>query len=386
MRGPQDQLTDLDIALYINMNAKRVEVDNDALDLVQNSYQEVSDNIASPQSFVVLNANRRNPNGFKVTTDNTLSSQLFQQIQDAQRRIESVSGIYRAMLGQSTEAASGVAINNLVEQGSTVLAEPNDNFRYARRMVGEQLLELVKADLVGVPTQVSVKQGSKSKTIYFNQPTDQGTVNDIATAQVKVVLEDVPATPSFRQQQLQNFSQIVQTAPPEYQAVLYPVMLELSDVPNRHEVANQLRKVGNVPGPTTPEQEQQQAQAMQQQQAIQMKAVELELQTKQAQVEKLQAEAQKIQNDAQAQAQAAQAQQQQQAIQVQIEHMKAQIAQSELQLKSRGMDIEEEKAKVDATIKAETVNIAQQRQDLDEKTAAAALKTPGVKAENKTTS
>ena len=31
--------------------------------------------------------------------------------------------------------------------------------------------------------------------------------NDITTAQVKVVLEDIPATPSFRAQQLQAFSQ-----------------------------------------------------------------------------------------------------------------------------------------------------------------------------------
>ena len=68
--------------------------------------------------------------------------------------------------------------------------------------------------------------------------------NDIASAQVKVVLEDIPATPSFRAQQLQAFTQIVSAAPPQYQAVLYPAMLELSDVPNRHELADQLRKAG----------------------------------------------------------------------------------------------------------------------------------------------
>ena len=60
------------------------------------------------------------------------------------------------------------------------------------------------------------------------------------------MLEDIPATPSFRAQQLQAFTQIVQAAPPAYQAVLYPAMLELSDVPNRHELADQLRKVGGV--------------------------------------------------------------------------------------------------------------------------------------------
>jgi hypothetical protein len=63
---------------------------------------------------------------------------------------------------------------------------------------------------------------------------------------VKVVLEDIPATPTFRAQQLQAMSQIVQAAPPQFQAVLYPVMLELSNVPNRHELAYQLRQVAGI--------------------------------------------------------------------------------------------------------------------------------------------
>jgi hypothetical protein len=36
---------------------------------------------------------------------------------------------------------------------------------------------------------------------------------------------------------------------------MYPAMLELSDVPNRHELADQLRRVGNVSEPMTSEQE-----------------------------------------------------------------------------------------------------------------------------------
>ena len=86
--------------------------------------------------------------------------------------------------------------------------------------------------------------------MYFNRQvmTDAGPAleNDVTTAQVKVVLEDIPATPSFRAQQLQAFSHVVQSAPPAYQKVLYPAMLELSDVPNRHELADQLRQVAGV--------------------------------------------------------------------------------------------------------------------------------------------
>ncbi|SFN37463.1 hypothetical protein SAMN05216386_0703 [Nitrosospira briensis] len=263
MRGPQDQIIDLDILLYEVLNSVKVEVDNDALDLSQNSYQEVAQNISSLRSMTVLNAQRRNAGGFKITREYQLAAQVFQLVQERKKRIEEVGGIYRAMLGADTTASSGVAINSLVEQGSTVLAEPNDNFRYARRMVGQQLLSLIRQDMLGNAASVAVKHGAGQKIVYFNRQvmTDSGPAieNDIATAQVKVVLEDIPATASFRAQQLHAFTQIVQAAPPAYQAVLYPAMLELSDVPNRHALADQLRNVGNVnPGSG------QQAQALQQ--------------------------------------------------------------------------------------------------------------------------
>jgi hypothetical protein len=250
MRGPQDQIIDLDILLYEILNSVKVEIDNDALDLSQNTYQEVAQNISSLRSMTVLNANRRNANGFRVTREHALASQVFQLVQERKRRIEEVGGVYRAMLGASTAASSGIAISNLVEQGSTVLAEPNDNFRYARRLVGQQLLAILIADLAGKTSAIAVNQGTSRKLVYFNRQvmTDAGPAleNDVTTAQVKVVLEDIPATPTFRAQQLQAFSQVVQSAPPAYQKVLYPAMLELSDVPNRHELADQLRQVAGV--------------------------------------------------------------------------------------------------------------------------------------------
>lgn len=375
MRGPQDQIIDLDILLYEVLNSVKVEVDNDALDLSQNSYKELAENISSLRSMTILNSARRNPNGFKVTREHQLASQVFQLVQERKRRIEEVGGVYRAMLGDATQADSGVAINNLVEQGSTVLAEPNDNFRYARRICGQHLMAFAVADMIGKPTQIAVREGARQKVVYFNHEimTPDGPVveNDIQLAQVKVVLEDIPATPTYRAQQLQAFSQIVQAAPPIYQAVLYPTMLELSDVPNRHEVADQLRKVGNVPGKMTPEQEQQAMAEAQKAQAIQEQLVMLELQLKQAQIAKTQAEAQRIAADSvpkqegggeqyaivklQAMEQELRSLQDMQRLQEQIGSLKLQLADKsgELQLKSRALDIEEQKVQADATVKAE---------------------------------
>ena len=358
MRGPQDQILDLDILLYEVLNSVKVEVDNDALDLSQNTYQEVAHNISSLRSMTVLNSQRRNAGGFRVTREHALAAQVFQLVQERKKRIEEVGGVYRAMLGAGTEASSGVAINNLVEQGSTVLAEPNDNFRYARRLVGQQLLSFAIADMVGRPTAVAVKNGAKQKMVYFNRevmtPDGPAMENDLATASVKVVLEDIPATPSFRAQQLQAFSQMVQAAPPAYQAMLYPAMLELSDVPNRHELAEQLRKIGNVSGPSTPEEEQRQAQQAQQQQAVQMQMIQLEIAQKTAEIKKTEAETQDLETpQGREDNRVGQLQQQ-------IDQLKAQLRDKsvELELKARELDIKQEQIDVTAKLKAEDIAIA----------------------------
>lgn len=382
MRGPQDQIIDLDLLLYEIMNSVKVEVDNDALDLTINTLDQVAQNMQSLRSITVLNSQRRNVEGFKTTREHALAAQVFQLIQERKRRIEEVGGVYRAMLGQGTEASSGVAINNLVEQGATVLAEPNDNFRYARRLCGQHLVAFAKAEMLGKPTQVAVKQGARQKMIYFNRPvmTEDGPIveNDIELAQVKVILEDIPATPSFRAQQQQAFGQIVSSAPPQAQAVLFPILLELSDVPNRFEIADQVRKSMGVPGIQTPEEEeiaqkkQAEAEAMQQQMAT------LEIALKEAMVMKTQAEAKRLNAQAgavgteeggggedinmikmQAMEQELQAAQKVQGLQGQIIVLKTQLANraGELNLKAREIEIKKEQVHVDARVRGEQVNI-----------------------------
>ncbi|MEO9231617.1 MAG: hypothetical protein ABI216_22065 [Devosia sp.] len=376
MRGPQDQIIDLDILLYEVLNSKSATLDNDALDLSANTLQEFSENMQSLRSVTVLNSLRRNADGLKVTREYELAGQLFQIIGERKRRIEEVGGIYRAMLGDSKGANSGVMVDSLVEQGSTVLAEPNDNFRYARRLCGTQLLAFAKADMIGKPSQVAVRQGSNQKVVYFNRevltPNGPMVENDIATAQVKVVLEDIPATPSFRAQQAQALATIIQAAPPQYQPVLYLAYLEQTDIPNRHDVIDQLRKVAGLPGKLTPEQEQIEAQKAQQAEMIQQQMIALEMQLKQAIINKTQAEAQKAAtppaepdgDESQYQMVKLQAMEQElkslqsvQQLQQQIGALKLQLADksTENQLKSRELDIKEEAVQVDAHIKAEQI-------------------------------
>jgi hypothetical protein len=65
-------------------------------------------------------------------------AQQFEVLKDAMEAIQKTAGVYHAMLGdkQPGGANSGIAINSLVEQGTTTLAEINDNYRFASAWSG----------------------------------------------------------------------------------------------------------------------------------------------------------------------------------------------------------------------------------------------------------
>ena len=228
-------------------------MDGDALDTRVNSAQDVADEVSRPDCVIVLNANRRNPDAIRIETDVQLSSQQFELMVENKQALQEAAGIYQAMLGDTgTGAKSGTAINSLVEQGTTTLAEINDNYRYSRRLVGEMLVDMIRDDLVGRPVQVMVGEGKSRRTIVLNQPVkDPGTgetvlINDVSRSTVKVALEDTPSTPSYRAQQMQMLGQMIAALPPDLQAVLAPSLVEMSELPDRQKIADHMRKLVGI--------------------------------------------------------------------------------------------------------------------------------------------
>ena len=246
MRSPQDEVNARLSKMMWLLSAKRVTTDSDQVDDIDELRREV----ARPDAMIVLSA-RRNKNGmFKVESDFQLTLQQFEVMKDATEAIQKSAGVYQAMLGEKQPggANSGVAINSLVEQGTTTLAEVNDNYRFGRRMVGQMLSELIVEDLGSQPAVVNVdeKFGVKKRQIKLNDPTVSNGVqmlnNDVQRAMVKVALEDVPSTPTYRAQQLMMLTEMTKAMPPQIQAFIVPFILESSEMPHRREVADQVRK------------------------------------------------------------------------------------------------------------------------------------------------
>lgn len=297
MISPQDEINARKSKMLWSLNSRRVVADSDAV----LDHGKAAAEVARPDAYVILNANRKPQSSFKVDPGGELAAQQFQVMQEAKQEIAESSGIHKAMQGQTSGATSGLAINSLVEQGLNTLAEINDNFRYSRRLVGEMLFELVKQSLMQGPSKVTVGEGKSKRVIPINVPVrdpqtgQMVTVNDVAAVRAKIVLDDIPSTPTYRMQQLQMLTEITKSLPPNLQGFVIDFVIEATDMPRRHELADRLRAAVGIQDP-----EQQQAAAAAQQEAAAMeqdlarKTFVLDAAERAARIRKLNAEAEKV--------------------------------------------------------------------------------------------
>ena len=146
-----------------------------------------------------------------------------------------------------------------MEQSHVSVADLMDQFKESRTMVGELLLALEIEDM-GREEQVVVIEGdvlNPPRTVVLNHPEvdpDTGLLylsNDVLRTRIKVALEDVPSSSSFRAQQLNSLSEAVKSLPPEMQQVVMPFMIDLMDLPRKQQIVEAIR---NATGQANPEQ------------------------------------------------------------------------------------------------------------------------------------
>lgn len=221
--------------------------------------------IARPDADIVLDADHMAQPGavFKVHRDFQLNDQQFKLLQDARLAIERVSVITSGFQGKSGTATSGVQEQTQVEQTNQSLGTLMANFRSARARVGEILMALIIADWGTKHRTVTIEGQdgvTEDRVIELNKPeVDPATglqylSNDLSRTMLKVGLEEVPSSSTYRAQQLKTMGETVKSLPPNYQAAITPFMVSLMDVPFKRAVVEAIRAAGQQETPEAVEQ------------------------------------------------------------------------------------------------------------------------------------
>lgn len=303
MITPQDAVNFRYIKLTAQLNYKSIVMDSDATNMTR---EQVQQEVHKSNGIVELNPDRRNKNTiaevFQVNTDTGIAGQQFQLAKDSQEMIQQCGGVYNAMLGQGQAGQSGVAINNLIEQGSTTLSEINDNYRFGRLQLNRLLMLYMFEDLKkrkNVKVTIKKDDPTKRKLIVLNETNAAGKLNnDVTKIRAQVALAPIQQTPTYKAQMAQQLTLIAGSLPPEVQMATIDMVLQLMDIPNKHEFLGRVRSAMGIKkdfDKMTPEEQQQaqaEAQAQSEQQQLMMRKLVAEVMREEAEAQAKQTAAQ----------------------------------------------------------------------------------------------
>lgn len=282
---PQDSVNSGISKLRWGMASVRTTRTKGATEMTDQQFRTM---IARVDADIILDQKHMAQQGavFKVERDFQLNGQQFQMLNDNRQAIERTSSITAGFIGRNGTARSGLQEQTQVEQSNQSLGYIMANFREGRALVGEMLLSMVTED-IGKRREVVVIQGDavrEDRTVVLNQPeVDPATgrqylSNDILRTRLKVALEDVPSTPSYRGQQLNALSEVAKSLPPEVQKAVLPYMVSLMDTPYKNEIVEAIRAASQSQTPEQIEQMVKEAKAQAVREAgLELRARELEM-------------------------------------------------------------------------------------------------------------
>lgn len=302
MIAPQDDYNERRQRVQWMLKSRQIQMDSDALESKYNTMADIADNIMRPDLVAITNPNRQNRNQLAIRVENTLSMQpeQFQVMADAKQLIQDTAGRYASQLGSSPGGVtSGIANSILVEQGEQSMGEMNDNYATFRRGVFESLVDEIIEDHKEEKIRVPVGTGKARRVIVLNDWDGETgmPVNNVKDADIKTALAEMPNTPAFRQQSQQQIATIIQALGnnPQATAILAPAYIEATNMPNRQQVADDLRKASGLPlqgdKNAQAEAEAKQAQALQAQEQAQQAMVQKGLDEKDSIIQRNQAAA-----------------------------------------------------------------------------------------------
>lgn len=253
MISPQDEYNERRQMVNWMLQARQVFIESDALDPAYNTIKNFQREVMRPDMMAVLNPARRNQNGgIKVGNDLELQKEQFDVMQDAKQLIQDVPKVYSSQLGNAPAGVtSGIANSLLIEQGITAMGELNDNYRYGRKLVHEEVLSLIVEDHLEENLKVMVGSGEHRRAVVLNawDPQTGAPINRVKDAPVKVGMTDVPVSPTARMQEQQQLATIIQALAtnPAALNVLAPAYVEGSSLANRQALADDLRRATGQP-------------------------------------------------------------------------------------------------------------------------------------------
>lgn len=310
IRDPQEDLNKRMSKAQFLLSTNGIIADHDALDGTGLTWDDVREESGRPDYIIT----KKRGADFKIERHVELAESQLKLMDVAGRFINKAGGVTDENLGEQTNATSGRAIQARQMQGTVVTATIFDNDRYSIQLQGELQLSLAEQFITEPKVMRIAGARNKLDWVKINQPEVQADgsvrfINDITATEADFVVDQQDFHASVRQAMFESLSELVgriSSVNPEAGLRILRMALEFSDLPNKEEMASEIKNMLGIVdeqdlermNPQQRQAYQDNLQAKQKAMQLQQATAEAELAEKQAKVQKLGAEAGKIGADA----------------------------------------------------------------------------------------
>lgn len=259
-------------ALHI-LSSNKVIMDEGALPDTM-TMDEFAEEIARPDAIIVKRAGKE----LVINAERDLAAPHLDLMSRGINMIQQVGGVTDELLGRTTNAVSGVAVQKRQEQGSLATNKPFDNLRLAAQMQGELQLSLLEQFCDGQKTFRITNERGTPEFIQINNGLPE---NEITRTKADFIISEADWRNTMRQAAAEQLMEMISKMPPQVGLMLLDLAVESMDLPNREEIAKRIRAQSGMKDPDqkepTPEEAaQMEAQAKQQQYAEALAMAELD--------------------------------------------------------------------------------------------------------------
>lgn len=272
-------------ALHI-LSTNKVIMDEGAVEDMDKFQEEVS----RPDAIIVKKVGK----SLELNVDRELAAPHIEMMSRDINMIQQVGGVSDELLGRTTNAVSGVAVQRRQEQGSLATSKFFDNLRFAEQVRGEIELSLIEqfvteakqfriTNMRGTPEFVSINDGLPE--------------NDITRSKADFVISEAEWRATMRQAAVDQLGEMLAKMPAEIAMSMLDLLVENMDIPNRDDIVKRIRAVNGQRDPDQTEPTPEDAareQAATQAAAIQQAMVEADLREKNAKAAKAEADAERV--------------------------------------------------------------------------------------------
>lgn len=242
IRDPQEDLNKrVSKSLHI-LSTKQVIMEAGAVDDID----ELREEVAAPDGVIVRNRGKE----LVIQRDDfELQHQGLFMERDA-AAIREVGGVTSENLGRDTNATSGRAIIAKQDQGGLVTAELFDNLLLAFKLSGEIKLSLTEQFYTDAKVIRIVGNRGKLEWLKVNYPDAGSTLNDITARSADFVVSEQDYRATIRMAMFETLADLVSKMPANISVQFLDLVIDVSDIPNKEEFIQRVRKINGHTDPT----------------------------------------------------------------------------------------------------------------------------------------